>query len=142
MRLLIAASVLAAAVGAGPSVRQDAAVPPFDQWLAALRTEAAGRGIRPEVIEKAFADVQPVDQVLERDRTQAEFTLDLDAYLKRRLKPSLVRTAQTMYAEHRDAAEEGRQAVRRRSPRARRRSGASSRTSAGSPACVRPFRRS
>ena len=33
----------------------------------------------------AFDGVEPVDKVLERDRTQAEFTLSLDDYLKRRL---------------------------------------------------------
>src|SRR5438477_2101035 len=41
------------------------------------------------------------EQVLERDRSQAEFSLDLDAYLKRRLTVSVVRTAQRMYTQHR-----------------------------------------
>jgi membrane-bound lytic murein transglycosylase B len=75
--------------------------PPFDEWLTALRTEAAGRGIRPEILDQALAGVQPVEQILERDRSQAEFTLDLDAYLKRRLTRATVRTAQKRYSEHR-----------------------------------------
>ena len=75
--------------------------PPFDEWLAAFRAEAVGHGIRPEVLEAALTGLQPVDQILERDRTQAEFTLDLDAYLKRRLTRTAVRTAQTMYTKHR-----------------------------------------
>jgi peptidoglycan lytic transglycosylase B len=77
------------------------APPPFDEWLSALRSEAAGRGIRPEILDQALAGVQPVEQILERDRSQAEFTLDLGAYLKRRLTRDTVRTAQTMYSRHR-----------------------------------------
>jgi membrane-bound lytic murein transglycosylase B len=75
--------------------------PPFDAWLASLREEAAGRGIRPEIIEQAFTGVEPVAQILERDRAQAEFTLDLSAYLSRRLTKRTVRTAQKMYSSHR-----------------------------------------
>jgi membrane-bound lytic murein transglycosylase B len=74
---------------------------PFDAWLSDLRAEALTRGIRPEVLDAAFADVQPVAQILERDRTQAEFALDLTAYLNRRLTRRAVQTAQQMHAQHR-----------------------------------------
>ena len=75
--------------------------PPFSEWLVAFRAEAEERGIRPEVLDQALDGVEPVAQILERDRAQAEFTLNLESYLKRRLTPSLVRTAQRMYNEHR-----------------------------------------
>ena len=75
--------------------------PPFDLWIGALRAEAAARGIRPEIIDQAFAGVEPVAQILERDRSQAEFTLDLETYLRRRLTRQTVRTAQEMYSRHR-----------------------------------------
>jgi membrane-bound lytic murein transglycosylase B len=76
--------------------------PPFDVWLGDLRAEALTRGIRPAVLDAALADVQaPIDSVLERDRTQAEFALELDVYLKRRLTREIVRTAQSMYSRHR-----------------------------------------
>jgi membrane-bound lytic murein transglycosylase B len=75
--------------------------PPFELWLAAVRAEAATRGIRPEILDQAFAGVEPVEQILERDRTQAEFTLDLSAYLKRRLTRKTIKTAQEMYSHHR-----------------------------------------
>jgi membrane-bound lytic murein transglycosylase B len=74
---------------------------PFDEWLAGVRTEAAERGIKAEVIDQALANVERVEQVIERDRTQAEFLLDLSAYLKRRLTKQTVRTAQQMYTKHR-----------------------------------------
>ena len=108
----VATAVLAALLAAGAAAAQDpppvapiAPVaplpPPFDEWLAAVRSEAASRGIRPEILEQALADVQPVAQILERDRTQAEFTLDLQTYLERRLTRDTVRTAQKMYTRHR-----------------------------------------
>ena len=84
-----------------PPVAPVATPPPFDQWLGALRAEAIERGISAALVERAFADVKPVEQILERDRTQAEFTLDLDAYLKRRLTPATVRLARRMHARHR-----------------------------------------
>ena len=76
--------------------------PPFPEWLAALKEEALSRGIRPEIVDAALADVEaPVETVLERDRTQAEFTLQLDQYLKRRLTPRLIRSAQDLYTKQR-----------------------------------------
>jgi membrane-bound lytic murein transglycosylase B len=76
--------------------------PPFPEWLAGIRSEALARGIRAEIVDEALAAVEaPVDTVLERDRAQTEFTLALDQYLKRRLTPALVRTAQSMLNSHR-----------------------------------------
>ena len=74
--------------------------PPFQEWFAALRREALGRGIRAETVEAAFTGVEPVPQILERDRAQAEFVLDLDAYLRRRLTPGMIRLARQMHARH------------------------------------------
>ena len=85
-----------------PAVAPVAPLPiPFNEWLAGVRAEAVERGLRPEVIDGALADVEPVAQVLERDRSQPEFTLDLETYLKRRLTRPTVRTAQQMYTKHR-----------------------------------------
>ncbi len=75
--------------------------PPFDEWLAGVRAEALARGIRPEILDQALGGVAPVAQILERDQAQPEFTLDLDAYLRRRLTPAMIRTAQERYATHR-----------------------------------------
>ena len=80
-------------------------MPAFDVWLAELRVEAEARGIRPDVIERALAGIEPVAQILERDRTQAEFTYNIEAYLRRRLPPRTVRTARDMYNRHRTLVE-------------------------------------
>jgi membrane-bound lytic murein transglycosylase B len=97
--------VVCVLVGRAQDIQPVAPLPtlqPFAEWLTELRAEALTRGIRQEVLDAALADVeQPVDAVLERDRTQAEFTLQLDQYLKRRLTPSLVRTAQSMFTKSR-----------------------------------------
>jgi membrane-bound lytic murein transglycosylase B len=77
------------------------AVPPFDVWLAELRAEAAAKGISADLLERALNGIEPAPQILERDRAQAEFTLDLNAYLKRRFTRSTFRTAQQMYTKRR-----------------------------------------
>jgi membrane-bound lytic murein transglycosylase B len=97
----LAVAVPGAAVQSPPPVLPVATPPPFDQWLAELRAEAIGRGIAAELVDRAFAGIQPVEQILQRDRTQAEFALDLDVYLKRRLTPPTVKLAQQMLIRHR-----------------------------------------
>ena len=94
-------SVTPAAQSIAPVPPLPPPLPPFDVWLEELRTEAVTRGIRQEIVDRALAGIEPVAQILERDRTQAEFALDLDAYLKRRLTRDIVRTAQQMYTRHR-----------------------------------------
>lgn len=84
-----------------PPVATAATLLPFEEWLAELRTEALSRGIRAEILDQALAGIEPVARILERDRTQAEFTLDLEAYLKRRLTRDTLRTAQQRYSRHR-----------------------------------------
>src|SRR5689334_1152356 len=109
----LAAAIVVLVLQAGASAQEAAPIapvpplplPPFDVWLADLRTEAAGRGIRPEILERALTGLQPVTQILERDRTQAEFVLDLDGYLRRRLTAPTVRTARQMYTKHRTLAQ-------------------------------------
>jgi peptidoglycan lytic transglycosylase B len=76
------------------------AAPAFDVWLSELRAEATTRGISAAIIEKTLIGVEPVPQILERDQAQAEFVLDLDAYLKRRLTRDTVRTAQNRRTRH------------------------------------------
>jgi membrane-bound lytic murein transglycosylase B len=97
---LIGATASTAAQDVAPAVPATG-LPSFDVWLAELRTEALARGIRQEIVDAAFAEIQPVEQILERDRTQAEFALDLTAYLKRRLTGGTLRAAQQMHTRHR-----------------------------------------
>ena len=110
MRFRVVASLVVLLVMRGAAAQPPAVIPPveplppplppFDVWLTELRTEAETRGIRTEVLDRALSGIEPVAQILERDRVQAEFTLTLDGYLKRRLTPATLRTARAMYKKH------------------------------------------
>lgn len=98
--ILLVAALSAPAHATGE--RQTAAVPPiptFGEWLQAVRTDALARGIKPSTLDIALIGLEPVPVVLERDRQQAEFTLDLSAYLRRRLTPDTLRTARRRVKE-------------------------------------------
>ena len=90
------APTLAEAAAATPTV-PTATPPPHDPafaaWLAAQRGDALAAGIRPATIDAAFATIVAQPVVLERDRSQAEFTLSLGQYVDRRLTPALLRLA-------------------------------------------------
>jgi membrane-bound lytic murein transglycosylase B len=73
----------------------------FAAWIDALRRDALAAGITAATVEKALAAVEAQPVVLERDRTQAEFTLTLPQYLERRLNRTLVTLAKKKALEHR-----------------------------------------
>jgi peptidoglycan lytic transglycosylase B len=75
---------------------------PFNEWLDGVRAEAAQRGIRQEVIDAAFAGVtEPLQIVIERDRSQAEKVLSLEDYIRRRLTATLVKRGRDAYGRYR-----------------------------------------
>jgi membrane-bound lytic murein transglycosylase B len=75
--------------------------PAFSDWLAEVRSEAIARGIRAEVIDQAFADVEePLPVILERDRAQAETVLPLETYLRRRVTAKAIRTGREESARY------------------------------------------
>ena len=74
--------------------------PPFDEWLAGVRSEAVARGIRQATVDQALNGLEPVATVIQRDRTQAEIVQTLDQYLKERVTAKVVRTAQAMHRTH------------------------------------------
>src|SRR5688572_19573201 len=100
LSLLLTIALTASLRAQSPPPVAPVATPPFDEWLTALRTEAIQRGISSELVDRAFADIQPIEQILDRDRTQAEFALDLETYLKRRLTPATIRLARQMHTKH------------------------------------------
>jgi len=75
--------------------------PPFDEWLAGVRAEALERGISVRTLDAALTGLEPQPMVVQRDRTQAEFTFTLDGYVRRRLTPALVRDTRRAYARER-----------------------------------------
>ena len=55
--------------------------PGFDAWVAGFRNRAAGRGITPATLDRAFRGAGYLPGVIERDRNQTEFTRSLEDYL-------------------------------------------------------------
>jgi membrane-bound lytic murein transglycosylase B len=86
--------------------QQIAPVPPlpqqsFEEWRSGVRTEALALGIGDATVERALAGLEPVDTVIQRDRTQAEIVQTLDQYLAQRVSNRVVQTAQSMRLNHR-----------------------------------------
>src|SRR5438045_2579158 len=99
MRLPAALLALALALQA-----QLAPVPPlqvpFEEWLSGVRAEAKTRGISDATLDAAFAGLEPLPIVVQRDRSQAEIVQTLDRYLAQHVSAKVVRTAREQRVEH------------------------------------------
>lgn len=101
----LVAAVLVALPVVGLGQEPDAPLP-FGEWLAGVKREAVERGIKASTVEAALDGVvEPLEIVRERDRTQAEFVLTLDSYLKRRLTPRFTTLARKTLHTHRSLLE-------------------------------------
>jgi membrane-bound lytic murein transglycosylase B len=85
-----------------PQSVDQAVRPSFAEWLEGVRAEALARGIREQVVEEALTGIdEPVPVVLERDRSQAEAVLSIEAYLDRQITAKRVATGREMIARYR-----------------------------------------
>ena len=75
--------------------------PEFPAFLAQLRQQALAKGISAATVDAAFTGLEPLEVVVERDRTQAETVLTVDQYIDRRLTRPFVRTAREQATAHR-----------------------------------------
>jgi membrane-bound lytic murein transglycosylase B len=73
---------------------------PFDAWLQDFRSAALEARISPATVDVALAGLTPLEQVIERDRAQPEFTLDFRSYLARVVSQSRIEEGQRVLAEH------------------------------------------
>ena len=90
-----------AAASTGAQVVVPATRPEFSGFLTELKSQALARGISADTVELALTALEPLEVVVERDRTQAETVLTIDQYLQRRLTRTFVRTAREKAAAHR-----------------------------------------
>ncbi len=72
----------------------------FGVWLSEFRAEAAGAGISPATLDAALTGLNPVEEVLNRDRKQPEFKLTFESYRDRLLKPQNIERGRAMMAAH------------------------------------------
>ena len=75
--------------------------PEFSEFLATLREQALAAGVGAATVEAALGGLEPLEVVVERDRSQAEVVLTVDQYVQRRLTRGFVRTANEKAREHR-----------------------------------------
>ena len=71
--------------------------------MAQLKEQAIAAGVSPATANAALDNLEPLEVVVERDRSQAEVVLTIDQYVSRRLTRSFVRTALAKKKEHRAA---------------------------------------
>jgi len=74
---------------------------PFQSWIAGFRGRALAAGIRADVFDRAFADVRYLEDVIARDRSQAEFTRPLWQYLDGAVSESRITNGRRMLEQHR-----------------------------------------
>ncbi|MBY0493735.1 MAG: lytic murein transglycosylase [Cyanobacteria bacterium] len=75
--------------------------PEFSAFVAQLKEQAIAAGVSQATADAALDRLEPLEVVVERDRSQAEVVLSIDQYVSRRLTRSFVRTAVAKKREHR-----------------------------------------
>jgi membrane-bound lytic murein transglycosylase B len=87
---LLTAPVAAQVVVPAPPVEETR--PDFSEFLTSLKEQAQTAGVSDATIEAALTGLEPLEVVVERDRSQAEVVLTIDQYVQRRLTRTFVRT--------------------------------------------------
>ena len=82
----------------GPACAQSGS---FDDWLAQFRGEAATEGISAQTLDRALDGLQPIPEVIERDRRQPEGQLTFRDYNRRVLSPTRIERGRELMREHR-----------------------------------------
>jgi membrane-bound lytic murein transglycosylase B len=77
--------------------------PAFSEFVSQLKQQAIAAGVSEATASKALDNIEPLEIVVERDRSQPEVVLTTDQYVQRRLTKAFVRTASEQYRKHRAA---------------------------------------
>jgi membrane-bound lytic murein transglycosylase B len=72
----------------------------FADWLAQFRQEAAAAGISAATLDRALAGLEPIPEVIERDRRQPEGRLTFRDYNRRVLSPARIERGRALMREH------------------------------------------
>jgi membrane-bound lytic murein transglycosylase B len=78
----------------------------FATWLEAFKDEAAAAGISQATLTSALEGVAPLEEIIELDRRQPEFTQTFWSYIDRRVTPRRVERGRALLAQHRSLLQE------------------------------------
>ncbi|MEL6168916.1 MAG: lytic murein transglycosylase [Pseudomonadota bacterium] len=78
----------------------------FARWIAGFRSRAIAQGISATVFDTAFAGVRYNTDVIERDRTQSEFTKQIWEYLDSAASETRVKNGKAALRDHRSVLDE------------------------------------
>ena len=106
--LTILAAVLALASGSARVQSQanqaadtpPALSPPFSDWLMALKEEARERGFSDTLLTETLSNVEPLERVVQADRSQAELNPGFARYLSTRLTAAMIRRGKEVSKEN------------------------------------------
>ncbi len=98
--LLLSAALSAQGVVPAPA---ETSRPEFSEFISKLKEQAIEKGVSAATVEAALTGLEPLEIVVERDRTQAETVLTIDQYVQRRLTRAFVRTAVEQSRLHRES---------------------------------------
>lgn len=69
-------------------------------WVAELKTQAQAKGISKDLLDRAFADITPDEEVIELDRKQPEGTKTFLQYMHDTLPASRIKKGRELYHHH------------------------------------------
>ena len=72
----------------------------FQRWIADFKVRAQAAGIKPEVLDQAFAGVQLDPKVIKRDRNQSEFTKTIWDYLSTAVSAARIKNGSSALAKN------------------------------------------
>ena len=102
LALIVAILPLAAGHTRAQNLPQETpAPPPFSDWLLALREEARDRGFSETLLDQTLDGIEPLEHVVQSDRSQAELNPGFRRYLSTRLTPTMIRRGKEKAAENR-----------------------------------------
>ncbi len=73
----------------------------FDAWLRQVETEALERGISRATVETALADLEPIPEIVQLDRSQPKKPAEFCSYMERRLTSTRIARGKRVMSEHR-----------------------------------------
>src|SRR5688572_14560837 len=91
-------SVLATGISV-PAVAVDAPKS-FEEWLTDLRTEARAKGFSDGLVDETLTGLQPLERVIQSDRSQAELNPGFERYASARLTPVMINRGKELLVHH------------------------------------------